>query len=57
MKIKLMALLCLGAALTSQSAVAQTNVRVRGTLTAFDGNVLSVKSRIQVSKDAFCLPP
>lgn len=45
MKIKLMVLLCLGAALASQSAAAQTNVRVRGTITAFDGNVLSVKSR------------
>jgi hypothetical protein len=29
----------------SASANAQTNVRVRGTITAFDGNVLAVKSR------------
>ncbi|MEK6592365.1 MAG: hypothetical protein AABZ67_04695 [Pseudomonadota bacterium] len=32
-------------ALTSSVADAQTSVRVRGTITAFDGNVLSVKSR------------
>lgn len=32
-------------ALTSTFAEAQSNVRVRGTITAFDGNVLSVKSR------------
>jgi uncharacterized protein DUF5666 len=29
----------------SASAIAQTNVRVRGTITAFDGKVLSVKAR------------
>ena len=32
-------------ALVSVAAEAQTNVRVRGTITAFDGQVLSVKSR------------
>ena len=32
-------------ALVSVTAEAQTNVRVRGTITAFDGQVLSVKSR------------
>jgi Domain of unknown function (DUF5666) len=31
--------------LTSMAADAQTNVRVRGTITAFDGTVLAVKSR------------
>src|SRR6266571_1137905 len=34
-----------GLALVSVAAEAQTNVRVRGTITAFDGQVLSVKSR------------
>jgi hypothetical protein len=32
-------------ALVSTAAEAQTNVRVRGTITAFDGQVLAVKSR------------
>jgi len=37
---------CLGAlVLASAAAHAQTNVRVRGTITAFDGSVLLVKSR------------
>ena len=31
--------------LASAAADAQTNVRVRGTITAFDGQVLSVQSR------------
>lgn len=39
------AVLCGALALTSTFAGAQSNVRVRGTITAFDGNVLSVKSR------------
>jgi len=37
-------LLCCALALAN-SAYAQTNIRVRGTITAFDGAVLSVKSR------------
>ena len=40
-----MALLCGALALVTAAADAQTNVRVRGTITAFDGRVLSVKSR------------
>lgn len=39
------ALLCSAFALASAAADAQTNVRVRGTVTALDGNMLSVKSR------------
>ncbi len=39
-----MALLA-GAMLAVAAAQAQTSVRVRGTITAIDGNVLSVKSR------------
>ncbi|HKE39588.1 MAG TPA: hypothetical protein VKG21_07110 [Casimicrobiaceae bacterium] len=37
--------LLLGVFLAVSSAQAQTNVRIRGTITALDGNVLSVKSR------------
>ena len=40
-----MALLCGALVLASATADAQTNVRVRGTITAFDGQVLSVQSR------------
>jgi hypothetical protein len=40
-----MAVLCAAFALLSTSTHAQTMTRVRGTITAFDGNVLSVKSR------------
>src|SRR5215510_8631521 len=39
------ALLCSALALASAAADAQTNVRVRGTITSLDGNVLAVKSR------------
>jgi len=38
------ALLCGTLALVSATAEAQTNVRVRGTITAFDGKELAVKS-------------
>jgi len=37
--------LLFGVFLAVSSAQAQTNVRIRGTITALDGNVLSVKSR------------
>jgi len=40
-----MAWLCGAVVLASATADAQTNVRVRGTITAFDGQVLSVQSR------------
>jgi len=33
------------ALLTATVAIAQTNVRVRGTIVAVDGNVMAVKSR------------
>lgn len=39
------ALLFSALALMSAAALAQNAVRVRGTITTFDGNVLSVKSR------------
>jgi hypothetical protein len=39
------ALLCATLALACSAATAQTNMRIRGTITAFDGKVLSVKSR------------
>lgn len=39
-----MALLCSTLALASAAADAQTSVRVRGTITAFDGKMLSVKA-------------
>ena len=39
------ALLFTALALTSAAALAQTAMRVRGTITAYEGNVLSVKSR------------
>jgi uncharacterized protein DUF5666 len=45
MKRNLLALLCLSAAFVSVGAAAQTNMRVRGTITALEGNMLSVKSR------------
>lgn len=40
-----MALLCGAFVILSTAAEAQTNVRIRGTITALDGNVLSLKSR------------
>jgi len=45
MPIFRIALLFTTLALMSAAALAQNAVRVRGTITAFDGNVLSVKSR------------
>ena len=44
MKITLVAIAA-GIAILGTAAHAQTNVRVRGTITAIDGNTLSVKSR------------
>src|SRR3982750_4360634 len=38
-------LMCAVLALACAAANAQTNMRVRGTVTAFDGKVVSVKSR------------
>lgn len=38
-------LLCAAFALSSTAADAQTSMRVRGTITALDGNIVSVKSR------------
>lgn len=38
-------LLLLSLIVASSAAFAQTNARLRGTITAFDGNVLSIKSR------------
>jgi hypothetical protein len=40
-----LALLCAAFALTSATADAQTSMRVRGTITAIDGNLVSIKSR------------
>lgn len=45
MRFWAMALSCAGMALMVSVAHAQTSVRIRGTITAIDGNVLSVKSR------------
>jgi hypothetical protein len=45
MKKILTALLCALLGLAAAAADAQTNVRIRGTVAALDGNVLSVKSR------------
>ncbi|HSQ03009.1 MAG TPA: DUF5666 domain-containing protein [Burkholderiales bacterium] len=46
MKRNMLVLLCLCAVCaTLDAAAAQNNVRVRGTITAFENNVLSVKSR------------
>lgn len=45
MKACKLVVMLVGCLLLAQAALAQTPVRVRGTITALDGNVLSVKSR------------
>jgi len=45
MKLHPAAALCVAIVLAATTAQAQTSVRVRGAITAVDGNVLSVKSR------------